>query len=324
MSLRKAAVATAFVVASLSLAGCGMDSSGGGSDDAAGTPTTGSSATSGSASASASTSVKPKPKPTPAGPNVTVSSIAPFDRATVGVAMPISVVFRSGVPDSEREAVEDAMKVTATDGGQGAWHWFSERRVDFRAKDFWKSGTTVTLTTHFGRATKEQTFTVGDDVRAHVMVRAHRTVVTKNGAVVRTMPSDAGSPDWPTWTGTMAVVNKEPTVQMDSCSVKISCDKGSSNYYNLSLPWDVRLTWSGTFLHYSPADPHPGSANGSHGCVHLSFADAKWFYNYMKVGDPVTVTGSVREEADPDNGYAAFNLTWQQWLAGSKAGAQQL
>jgi lipoprotein-anchoring transpeptidase ErfK/SrfK len=300
----------------LGVTGCGMDAGSSAGD--------GPSAT-GSASAGASGSATASPAPThtrkPVGPHVSLSSITPVNGQVVGVAMPISVVFASGVATAQRKAIEEAMTVTSTTPVTGAWHWFSERRVDFRAKEFWQSGTKVTLTTHFGRATEERTFTIGDDVRTHVYVAQHKTVVTRDGKEIRTMPSDAGSPDWPTWTGTMAVVNKERTVRMDSCSVKIACDKGNPNFYDLSLPWDVRLTWSGTFLHYSPADPSPGHANGSHGCVHLSYADAKWFYELSKAGDPVIVTGSTRPKADADNGYAAYNLSWPDWVAGSATGA---
>jgi lipoprotein-anchoring transpeptidase ErfK/SrfK len=317
VSLRRTTSALALLLL-LGVSGCGMDAA----DDKPGADQ---SATFGSAPPTAPASSPASPSPTrtrrPAGPRVTISSIAPVDGQEVGVAMPISVVFASGVPDDQRKAVEQAMDVTSSTPVTGAWHWFSERRVDFRAKGFWQSGTTVTLTTHFGRATDKRTFTIGDDVRTHVYVAQHKTVVTKDGRTIKTMPSDAGSPSWPTWTGTMAVVNKEPVVEMDSCSVHIACNPSDPNYYKLKLPWDVRLTWSGTFLHYSPADPSPGHANGSHGCVHLSFADAKWYYELSKTGDPVIVTGSSRPKADADNGYAAFNLSWAEWLKGSATGA---
>lgn len=300
----------------LGAAGCGLDAT-----DDAGSGSTPAVSSHASGSASATASPSPTKTRTPPGPQVSLSSITPVNGATVGVAMPISVVFASPVADSAHQAIEQAMTVTSTKPVTGAWHWFSERRVDFRAKEFWTSGNQITLTTHFGRRTESRTFTIGDDIRTHVYVAQHKTVVTRDGAVIRTMPSDAGSPTWPTWTGIMAVVNTERTVQMDSCSVNISCDKGSSDYYDLSLPWDVRLTWSGTFLHYSPADPSPGHANGSHGCVHLSYADAKWYYELSKPGDPVIVTGSSRPKADADNGYAGFNLSWAEWLDSSATGA---
>jgi hypothetical protein len=51
-------------------------------------------------------------------------------------------------------------------------------------------------------------------------------------------------------------------------------------------------------------------------------ANAKTYFNLVKQGDPVIITGSPRGNASGDNGYAAFNLTWAQWLAGSATGAQ--
>jgi len=43
-------------------------------------------------------------------------------------------------------------------------------------------------------------------------------------------------------------------------SVGISCDKSSPNYYDLTLPWDIHLTQSGTYVHYSTGDPYPRRA----------------------------------------------------------------
>ncbi|MCW2855172.1 MAG: hypothetical protein JWR52_787 [Marmoricola sp.] len=262
-----------------------------------------------------------------------VESVAPLDGTTVGVAMPISIVFSQPVAASARKQIEHQMTVTTSVPVTGAWHWFSSRRVDFRPTTFWKTGTQVSMVAHFdhigdgygryGTKAYGTSFTVGADVETHVYVRQHVTVVTRDGRVLRRMPSDAGSPQWASWDGTMAVVQKLPTVLMNSCTVEISCDPHSPNYYNISLPWDVRLTWSGTFVHYSSGDPQPGHSYGSHGCVHLSYANAKWFYNLSKPGDPVVVSGSPRGNADGDNGYADYNVTWQRWLAGSALGPFQ-
>lgn len=287
------------------------------------------SSTSGSTAPSATASAKPK-KHYPTGPPMQLQSIAPLSGATVGVAMPISIVFTDPVATSARAKIEKHLTLTSSTPVTGAWHWFSDRRVDFRPQSYWTPGTTVKMVAdldhvgdgngRYGTRTYTRDFTIGDDVRTHVYVKQHKTVVTRDGRVLRTMPSDAGSPDWPSWDGTMAVVNKSRTIRMTSCSVGIACKKNNPDYYDLTLPWDVRITWSGTFLHYSTGDPNPGHSYGSHGCVHLSMADAKWYYNLSKEGDPVTVTGSPRGKADGDNGYADFNLTWSQWLAGSAAG----
>jgi lipoprotein-anchoring transpeptidase ErfK/SrfK len=297
----------------------------GGSDKASGTDAK----ASGKASASAS------PTPTkPAGPPMLLDTITPQTGTTVGVAMPISVIFTNPVAEKARATVEKHMKVSASQPVAGAWHWMGDRRADWRPKTFWPSGTKVKIDAdlkgvsngngRYGVHGYTHTFTIGDDVRADVSVTGHTMKVTRNGKLVRTLSINAGSAQYPTWDGTMAVIDKQEKVHMTSCSVGISCDKGSPNYYDLTLPWDVHLTQSGTYVHYSTGDPYPGSdsARGSHGCVHLSMADAKWFYGQIKQGDPITITGSPRGNAPADNGYADFNLSWSQWLAGSGAGEQ--
>lgn len=262
-----------------------------------------------------------------------LETITPQTGAKVGVAMPISVIFTNPVAQKARAGVEKHMKVTASQPTTGAWHWFGDRRADWRPKEYWASGTKVKVVAdmkgvangngRYGVRSYTHDFTVGDDVRADVSVTGHTLKVQKNGRPVRTLSINAGSAEYPTWNGTMAVIDKQEKVHMTSCSVGISCTKGDPNYYDLTLPWDVHLTQSGTYVHYSTGDPNPGSgsARGSHGCVHLSMSDAKWFYGQVKQGDPVTVTGSPRAKASPDNGYAAFNLSWEQWLAGSASGA---
>lgn len=261
-----------------------------------------------------------------------LNTIVPEPGATVGVAMPVSVVFADPVAVSARATVERHLKVSASVPVTGAWHWFSSTRVDWRPRRYWPSGTKVTLNAdltgvgdgfgRYGLHVYRHSFTIGPDVETSVSVPGHWMKVTRDGRLVRTMPIDAGSPTFPSWDGTMAVIDKEPKVRMTSCSVGITCDKHNRNYYALTLPWDVHLTTSGTYVHYSTGDPYPGHGYGSHGCVHLSLSDAKWFYHYVEQGDPVTITGSPRGKAAADNGYADFNLSWSQWLSGSATGQQ--
>lgn len=278
-----------------------------------------------------SPTAKPTPKKQkkvyPTGPPMYLESIAPLSGTTVGVAMPISIIFTNPVKSTARKQVEQHIKLTTSVPVTGAWHWFGSQRLDFRPKHYWKPGTKVSMVAAFnhvgdgygryGTHSYTRHFTIGADVRTHVDVKAHKTTVTRNGKLIRTMPSDAGSPEFPSWDGTMAVVNKERTTRMTSCSVHIACDKDDPNFYDITLPWDVRITYSGTFLHYSTGDPNPGHGYGSHGCIHLSYSDAEWYYNLSKQGDPVTITGSPRGKADGDNGYADYNVPWNLWLAGS-------
>ncbi|MCF3962229.1 L,D-transpeptidase [Streptomyces fuscigenes] len=305
----------------------GATACGGGSDsDASGS-------SDGKAQSSSGAQSKPDAKPSPskpAAPPMLLDTITPRG-GTVGVAQPISVVFSDSVAQSARADVEKHLKVTTSKSVTGAWHWFSDKRVDFRPENYWPSGTKVKIDADMtgvkngngrvGVHAYTHDFTIGDDVEAKVSVPGHTMTITKNGTTVRTLPIDAGSPQWPSWDGTMAVIDKAKEVHMTSCSVGISCTKGAKDYYDETLPWDVHLTNSGTYIHYSDGDPYPGHSYGSHGCVHLSMADAKWFFNYVKPGDPVTITGSPRGKAPGDNGYADYNVSWSDWLKDSGAGA---
>jgi lipoprotein-anchoring transpeptidase ErfK/SrfK len=320
----RTALAAVVAGALLAVAGCSATT---GTSDTAGAAEPAPTATPPSVARQPLPTATPTLKAYPTGPPMLLESIAPLSGATVGVAMPISIVFTDPVKTSARKRIEKHIELTSSVPVTGAWHWFGSQRVDFRPKHYWKPGTRVSMVARFahvgdgygryGTHSYTRSFTIGADVRTHVYVDRHKTVVTRDGKVLRTMPSNAGSPQFPTWDGTMAVVSTSRTVRMTSCSVGIACDKTDPNYYDLVLPWDVRLTYSGTFIHYSTADPYPGSGNGSHGCVHLSWDNARWYYQLAKQGDPVTITGTPRGKTSGDNGYADYNLSWSEWLAGS-------
>ncbi|MFC1431514.1 Ig-like domain-containing protein [Streptacidiphilus sp. N1-3] len=309
----------------LTLSGCG----GSGTPSAAGSPAGGASA--GSASASA----RPSDSPTPKGPAMLLDTIEPQSGTTVGVAMPISVVFSKPVAASARAAVEKHLRLTTSVPLTGAWHWFSDRRVDFRPKAYWPSGTKVTLDAdmtgvadgngRYGVHSYVHTFTIGSDDEVHVYANQHLMKVYHDGSVVKTFPIDAGSPTFPSWNGTMAVIGKAREVLMDSCSVHIACNKSDPNYYHGDYPLAVQLTVSGTYIHFSDGDPYPGHSAGSHGCVHLSKANATWYYDFARQGDPVTISGSTSPAAAPDNGYADYDVTdWNTWIAPGASALGQL
>lgn len=260
-----------------------------------------------------------------------LDSIVPVDGTTVGVAMPIVVIFTDPVKTSARKGIEKAMKLTTSIPVVGAWHWFGDRQVEFRPKGYWPVGDRVTLDAEFdhvpdgygryGTHSYLHRFTIGSDFETRISVPHHTTKVYSNGKLIRKMPSDAGSPQFPSWDGTMAVSDKVRNEHMTSCSAGITCNKHNPNYYDGWYPWAVRLTFSGTFVHYSDGDPYPGHSYGSHGCVHLSLPDAKWYFAHVSIGDPVTITGSPRGKAPADNGYAVYNLSWSQWQQDSGLGA---
>ncbi|MFG3281278.1 L,D-transpeptidase [Streptomyces sp. NPDC048111] len=261
--------------------------------------------------------------PSPTGPAepaaLAKAQVHIADGQTVGVGMPISVTFSTPVRAADRKAVESWLRVQTSSGTPGAWSWVKDQnlrdgqRVDFRPKStYWQPGTKVTL--HLGSHAVRQ-FTVGRSLIASVDVDAHMMTVRADGRTTR-IPVTAGRPGLDTWNGTMVVMDKAPKVHMDSRTV------GLGDAYNGDYFWAVHLTTSGTYVHQNQrADTEAGRHNVTHGCVGLATdGTARKFYEQVRAGDVVTVTGGKKDIVATGNGYGDWNLTWEQWLQHSAAG----
>jgi lipoprotein-anchoring transpeptidase ErfK/SrfK len=245
--------------------------------------------------------------------------------STVGVALPVSIVFNKPIQD--KAAIERKLKVTSSPAVEGAWSWLKDRdgkdRIDYRPREYWKPGTEVKLTMDLvgvengdlvGTQRREIDFTVGKSVVSTVDVAKKTMTVAENGEVTRTLPVSTGKQGFETWNGTMVVMSKVPTIRMNSATVGIF---GAEAYDLGAVKWDVQLTTSGTYAHAAPwNDGKFGRVNASHGCIGLSEADAEWFYERMHYGDPVTVVNS-KDTVAVNNGYGAWNLDWEDWKKGS-------
>jgi len=104
---------------------------------------------------------------------------------------------------------------------------------------------------------------------------------------------------------------------MDAAST--GTQKDDPDYYNLKVQWAMRLTWSGEYIHAAPwSVGSQGRANVSHGCTGMSMANAKWMFDFSKIGDVVVYKNSVRP-LEFGNGYTAWDLSWDKW-SGAGAG----
>lgn len=263
---------------------------------------------------------------TAAAANTFAGTYSPDKGAKVGVAMPVSVTFNKPIHD--KTAVERKLKVTASPAVEGSWSWMKDRdgkdRIDYRPEKFWKPGTDVTLRMDlagvnagdgvYGTQQRVVNFTIGDAVTSTVDVKKKTMTVAKNGRTLRTLKVSTGKKDFETWNGTMVVLSKVPTIRMNSATVGIF---GPEAYDLGAVKWDVQLTPSGTYAHAAPWNEGKfGVVNASHGCIGMSTADAKWFYDQVHLGDPVTVVNSVDTVAT-NNGYGDWNVDWESWKTGS-------
>jgi len=260
-------------------------------------------------------------------------TISPSSGDVVGVGQPIVVRFDQSVKD--RFAFEKQAVVTASVPLYGTWHWVNSREVHFRPEQYWPAHTAVDVAlslngtkvgpTRWGARDYHVHFNVGDARITTVDAAAHTFTVTVNGVQTAVWPTSLGRPEFATRNGTYVVLEKKPSVQMTSCDVHIQCTLNAPNWYDLTVNWDVRLTWSGTFVHSAPwSQSKQGQENVSHGCVNLSEDNGHAFFDASVPGDVVTVVNSSRGPEDlvqsGDPGMADWNTPWPQYVAGSAIG----
>jgi len=237
---------------------------------------------------------------------------------TYGVGMPIILYLSQ--PVTNRAAVERALQIRTSRRVEGAWYWDTECNTApvclyFRPRHYWPTHTRVTFTGHlngveaapglYGDHTLTQTFTIGDEVSVIASASGHYMDVFRNGRLFAHWPISSGRPGDDTPDGNYLTIEKSNPVDMIGPG------------YNLEVPFSVRFTWSGDYLHdayWSVGEQ--GFTNVSHGCVNMSPADAQIFYNMAVPGDPVKVIGSPRAGVW-DNGWTMWFLSWKQWVHGS-------
>lgn len=84
------------------------------------------------------------------------------------------------------------------------------------------------------------------------------------------------------------MLEKQRDVVFDSRTIGIPLDDPEG--YLIDGEFGVRVTWGGVHVHSARwSVGAQGSANVSHGCINLSPENAEWYFEMVRVGDPVTV-----------------------------------
>ncbi|WP_344342358.1 L,D-transpeptidase, partial [Kitasatospora putterlickiae] len=243
--------------------------------------------------------------------------------AVYGVGMIVSVAFDKDVRN--KEAVAKGITFKTSDGTVVRGHWFGDRRLDFRPEKYWTPGTKVTVQYRlksveiapgvYGGVDRDEPFTIGRSQISTVDAGTHRMTVVQNGQS-SVVEITSGSPEHPTWNGTMVVMSKEGVVRMRSSTLPGM----TGEPYDLQVPHSMRLTDSGTYVHGNYWSDAFGEDNVSHGCVGLkdvkgggAGTSAGRFYDGSLIGDVVTVRNSSRGQVAPDNGLSGWNLDWNAW-----------
>lgn len=243
------------------------------------------------------------------------------DGGAYGVAMPVAIQFDPEIPPSARPAVERRLFVTSTPAQPGVWRWFTGRQVIYRPAKYWTPGTKLTVRAalkgvplgkgRYGDEDHMARATIGSDFQMRIENKTKRLYAYQNGQLVKTIPVSMGKPSTPTSSGTMVVMERHAQTVFDTFA-----EMGAAGY-RVSVRWAERLTWGGEFIHSAPWSVwDQGHTNVSHGCTNVSPSNAKWLYDHIKIGDPVTIRGT-EHQLDPGNGWTAWDMSWKEYLEGA-------
>lgn len=240
------------------------------------------------------------------------------DGRTYGVAMPIAVTFDGPVED--KAAAQRAMTVRTSVPVEGAWAWLDDSRAHWRPKEYWPAGTRVDVGVKlygvrlgdgvYGAGDLTSYFTIGRHQVVRADTRTHRMQVFRDGARIADYPASFGlesDPGRVTHSGTHVVMSKHESYSMTNPQY---------DYYDVVVPWAVRISNNGEFIHgYGPSVWAQGNQNVSHGCVNLSPDNARKYFDSTLVGDPVEITGSDQQLDAADGDYYDWTIPWERWLS---------
>lgn len=279
--------------------------------------------------------VKPRPKlPTW---NYSVVAYTPDSNFRQGVGTVLRVQFDSDIPEKARWKVQDSLAIDSTDPTQdlsGGWVWLDGSTLAYRPRDYWNPRQVLTIASSWpvdepmlridrkGRdhgpkgtplswkhlvevqMTNSVQFQVkiGSEQIVKIDGATHQSVVSKAGKVIFRAPVSLGKPGWETGSGIKTV--------MERYEVKRLYNPGQ---WDVTVPYAMRLTLSGEFLHSAPWNGQIGYANLSHGCTNVTVDDARWYYENLQQGDPVVTTNAGSKPELWDNPGAGWNLSWRQW-----------
>jgi lipoprotein-anchoring transpeptidase ErfK/SrfK len=244
------------------------------------------------------------PEGTPAGQNPTPyvgqpvfapPTFNPTNGAKAGAAKPIYINFAR--PIADRALAEQAIHISSVPPVPGRFYWTSDTQVRWRPQNFWPAGTVVNIDASGAKSS----FTVPEQLVATIDDATHQMTVSRNGKVEKTIPVSMGmaAGGHTTPNGTYYVLEKFPTIVMDSSTYGVPVD--SANGYKVNVQLAVRIDNSGNFVHSAPwSVGDQGKRNVSHGCINISPENAKWFYDNFGSGDPIVVKNSKGIYNQPD------------------------
>lgn len=246
------------------------------------------------------------------------------DGSTYGVGMPIIAYVSAMVTDAKAFAAAARVTVNGAPAG-GAWYFQKSGiyqgyplEAHYRAQDYWPAHASI----HLDLAVKGLSagtglvfdnnltldMSTGPANVSRIDGTTERMVVTSDGNQVFSFPVSLGKASTPTFSGVKVVMEKSRLERMVGAG------------YDEQVPWSVRVTNSGEFIHAASWNGgNIGQRSTSHGCTNLNVADAQRFFSMAQIGDVAVYTNTGGATMPSWDGYGDWNLPWSTWQAGGLA-----
>ena len=251
-------------------------------------------------------------------------SVSPLEGSEVGVAQ--AVVFYFDVSPQDRQAVQDAITIETSNNTVGGFYWIEANKLIWRPKEYWEPGTKVTVKADlygkdfgngiYGQQDTETNFTSGEEVRTVVDNSTKTLTVYRNGEKIKSFNIALGRDgSYDTPNGNYVVGDRHDSLVMDSRTYGLSLEAGG---YVTPVNYATQLSWSGIYVHSAPwATWALGQTNVSHGCINATPADAKWYMDTVKRGDPVEIVNTKGSTLPGTDGLGYWNIDWETIKAGN-------
>jgi lipoprotein-anchoring transpeptidase ErfK/SrfK len=248
------------------------------------------------------------------------------DGQTYGVGIAIVAQFSRRVTDARPFDKAVTVKVNGQPA-KGAWFWVNSNsgyamEAQYRMEHYWPAHSKVEMNMPLKNVGAGPGLVFDDSLTLSVNIGAahistvngdsERMIVTSDGHQVRVLPVSLGKASTPTYLGTKVVMEKKNPQLMVSAP-------GEANPYSLKVPWSVRVTLDGEFVHSASWNGgNIGSRSTSHGCTNLNVGDAQWFYTFSVLGDVITYSNTQTNKVMPSwDGWGWWNVPWSEWKAGN-------
>jgi lipoprotein-anchoring transpeptidase ErfK/SrfK len=266
----------------------------------------------------------PSTTPTATGDPVHVRLLQ-GDGTTWGVGMPIIAYLSRKITNSA--SFNQATKVTVNGAdAQGAWFFQNSAiypdypmEAHFRLQDYWPAHAQIHLDLPVQGLAAGTGLVFDDSLTLDIKTGAknvvnvdgsdEKMIVTSDDQTVFTFPVSLGKASTPTFNGIKIVMEKKNPQRM------VNTTPGEA--YDVQVPWSVRLTNSGEFIHSASWNGgNIGQRSTSHGCTNLTDANAKSYYAFAQIGDVTHYINTGGPTMPSWDGYGDWNLDWGTWQRG--------